>query len=216
MNRRLASIITVVVGFSILELLSLLKINVLLGAKTAVFSGFSLGGPLVSLYTGMGFGAGLFLLRRMVHCVFMGTSLLSPFSLYLPTFAAALYFRSTSFWIRVATPLLCMVLFIAHPVGGQAWFYACYWLIPVVLYYTQQTQFTTALGATFVQHAVGSVLWLYIMPTTAAIWSGLLPFVAVERLVCALGMVIIMHGVAFIQAVDVRVLYGAKQQVSKI
>jgi len=58
-----------------------------------------------------------------------------------------------------------------HPVGAQAWFYSMYWLLPVLLFLLPaRTQFTEALGATFVQHAVGSVIWLYVVPTTAVIW----------------------------------------------
>lgn len=204
MNKRFQSILTIVADYGIIELVSLLKINILFGAKTAIFSGFSLGGPLVGLYSGMGFGAGLFFLRRILHCFYMGSSLFSPFSFYLPTLAAALYFKSASFLIRVAVPLLCMLLFVAHPVGQEAWYYSAYWLIPVVLYALQlRSAFFTALGATFVQHAVGSVLWLYVMPTTAALWTTLLPIVLVERLVCALGMVAIMHTVSYMQSLEV-------------
>lgn len=201
MNKRLYSILTILAAYGILELLSLVKINILLGAKTALFSGFSVGGPLVGLYTGMGFGAGLFFIRRLIHCITLGTSLISPFSLYVPTLAAGWYFKSTSWLIRVVVPVICMALFIAHPVGGQAWFYAMYWLIPVALCaLSTRSAFTEALGATFVQHAVGSVLWLYLVPTTTAVWVSLMPLVLVERLVCASAMVGIIYAVAYVRS----------------
>lgn len=198
MNRRFRSIITIIVPFCLLELLSLFKINILLGAKTAVFSGFSVGGPLVGLYTGLVFGAGLFGLRRIIHCLVMGTSLFSPFSLYLPTIAAGYYFKSSSWLIRLFVPLLCMILFIMHPVGQEAWFYSLYWLVPVVLYMLgSRSAFAESLGATFVQHAVGSVLWIYLVPTTSALWIALIPVVAVERLVCATLMAAVMHLIGY-------------------
>ncbi len=199
MNRRLTSIITIIATFSLLELLSLFKINILWGAKTAVFSGFSVGGPLVGLYRGMGFGAGLFALRRLIYCLFMGTSLFSPFSLYLPTLAAGYYFKSSSWAIRLFVPILCIILFTVHPVGAESWFYALYWLVPVALYFVgTRSAFAESLGATFVQHAVGSVLWIYLVPTTPAVWAALMPIVAVERLLCAVGMVVVMHVVAYV------------------
>lgn len=204
MNNRFQSILTILAAYGIIELVSLGKITMLFGAKTAFFSGFSLAGPLVGLYSGLGFGAGLFFLRRVVHCLYMGSSLFSPFSFYLPTCAAGLYFKTSSFWIRVAVPVLCMILFVVHPVGQEAWYYAAYWLIPVALYIAQsQTAFATALGATFVQHAVGSVLWLYVMPTTATLWASLMPIVLVERLVCALGMVASIYAVSFVRSFKV-------------
>lgn len=204
MNKKFQSILTIVAAYGIIELISLIKINVLLGAKTAIFSGFSLGGPLVGLYSGMGLGAGLFLVRRILHCAYMGSSLFSPFSLYLPTLGGGFYFKSTSYWIRVVVPSICMVLFVMHPVGVQAWYYAAYWLTPLILYGLQsRSLFATALGATFVQHAIGSVLWLYLMPTTAAVWTALLPIVVIERLVCALGMVAIVHSVSFLNSLKI-------------
>jgi len=202
MYKRLKSIFPVLAIFGLLELISLFKVNILLGAKTAVFSGFAVAGPLVGLYAGTGLMVGIFALRRLVRGIFLGTSLLSPFALYLPTLAAGYYLKSHSWLIRLVVPLACMVLFMVHPVGGQAWYYALYWLVPVAVYLIPfESQFVQALGATFVQHAVGSVLWLYFMPTTAAIWTMLLPIVFVERILCAVGMVMVMRMVSYTQGI---------------
>jgi len=83
-----------------------------------------------------------------------------------------------------------MVLFIIHPIGRDAFVYSLYWLIPIILFgYSRKTLFLEALGSTFVAHAVGSVIWLYTVPTTAVSWIGLIPIVAVERVFFAIGMV---------------------------
>lgn len=194
MNKLTKSISTVLAWVGVFQLVSLLKINIFFGAKTAAFSGFALAGPLSLFYAGAGLGTIALVARRLLNVIFFGASLLGPFAFYVPTMAAGYYFTSRSWLIRLAVPLLCMALFMLHPVGGQAWFYALYWLVPVVLFFVpSRLQFTEALGATFVQHAVGSVLWLYFMPTTAAMWTALMPVVLIERILCATGMVIVMQ-----------------------
>ncbi len=215
-TKNITSLALLIGCYALIELLSLVKISLLFGAQTAYFSGFSLIGPLAALWTGFGFGAAFFLLRRLVRGIMLGTPLFSIFSLYLPTFAAAWYFQTNSWILRVGVPIMCMVLFMVHPVGGQAWYYACYWLIPVVLYMMRTTHyFTEALGATFVAHGVGSVIWLYCIPTTPMLWTGLLPVVMLERLVCALGMVSIQYACMYAQA-KYKAAITSKQHVSQI
>jgi len=67
-----------------------------------------------------------------------------------------------------------------------------YWLIPVALYFMKKSTFNTALGSTFVVHAVGSVIWLYTRDTSVLLWHSLLPIVLLERMAFAIGMVL-MH-----------------------
>ena len=79
-----------------------------------------------------------------------------------------------------------------HPVGGQAWLYSMLWVIPVAMYLMGSTYlFAQSLSATFVAHAVGSVLWLYAVPMTPQIWLGLIPVVLLERLAIAGGMTVL-------------------------
>jgi hypothetical protein len=87
-----------------------------------------------------------------------------------------------------------MVLFIVHPVGREAFFYSFYWIIPVLVFYLPyRSLFLTALGSTFVAHAVGSVIWLYTGSYTPAMFLALVPIVVVERMIFALGMVAQIH-----------------------
>jgi hypothetical protein len=62
----------------------------------------------------------------------------------------------------------------------------------------QRSLFLQALGSTFIAHAVGSVIWLYTVPMTAAMWMGLMPIVLFERIAFALGMVIAHYVISFI------------------
>ena len=101
-------------------------------------------------------------------------------------------------WIwAVAVPLLCMIMFSIHPVGNQAMLYTLYWLIPIILFFIpKQILFTHALTATFIAHAVGSVLWLYSKPATPAFWFALIPVVACERFLFAVGMTVVHRVIA--------------------
>src|SRR5579872_833379 len=123
------------------------------------FSGVNSVLPLAGAFGGV-MGAGLlFLLRQLIHLIFFKTLSLSFLALCVPGLCASLYWATHNFLVRVILPIACMALFIAHPVGSQAFIYSLYWLIPVVLYLIpQRSLFLTALGSTFVAHAVGSVI----------------------------------------------------------
>ncbi|MBM3886702.1 hypothetical protein FJ364_02115 [Candidatus Dependentiae bacterium] len=114
----------------------------------------------------------------------------------LPTLAAVYSAQSTtpsriSLALNVILPICSAIAFIVHPVGNAAVIYTLFWIIPIgcelMHRLSYNTLFTRMLAATFVAHAVGSVMWLYFMPTTAATWLGLLAVVPAERLVFASG-----------------------------
>lgn len=118
----------------------------------------------------------------------------------LPTLAGAATFgvvrtHSTplrsAFFLQLLLPLTCMILFITHPTAGSAFLYSFYWFIPVSLYFVKNKNiFFAALSATFVAHAVGSVLWLYTVNMSAEQWLALIPAVAFERLAAAFGITV--------------------------
>ena len=112
---------------------------------------------------------------------------------YFPTLAAALFWSSTYQALLAFVSLGCMALFWLHPVGWQAFPYALYWCIPVIVWlFNKKSSFATALGSTFVAHALGSVIFLYAMPLEPAYWLALIPVVALERL-GAVGLMLILH-----------------------
>jgi hypothetical protein len=117
---------------------------------------------------------------------------------HIPGFCAAGYWISRHWLVRVWLPVICMIAFMAHPVGFQACFYSWYWLVPVVLYVVKATGiFWQALGSTFIAHAVGSVIWIYVKPMTPQVWLSLIPVVAVERLLFAASMVVVHTVISF-------------------
>ncbi len=123
-------------------------------------------------------------------CAFATTGSYLALFLYIPGFCGALAWRSTNLLMHIIVPLSCMIAFILHPQGHDAWVYTLYWLIPIALFFVRTPSlFKRALAATFITHAVGSVLWLYMYAIPTHVWHSLLFVVPVERLLFALALV---------------------------
>lgn len=166
-----------------------IKVSPIIGADFAFFSLSDVMMPLSGV-AGLSFGALMIVLRMGYRVIFLASPL-SSIAYHLPGFCASAYWAAEGAAVRLMLPLLCMALFIAHPVGWQAAVYSLYWLIPVALYfYPRKTVFLTAFGSTFVAHAVGSVIWLYSFDLSSSAWIALMPVVAVERLLFACAMTI--------------------------
>ena len=115
---------------------------------------------------------------------------------HIPGFAASIAWARPSWVLRIVLPAVCMVLFIVHPIGRYAIPYTFYWLIPMIIHcIAKRSVFTDALASTFVAHAVGSVIWLYVKAIPVVVWWNLLPIVAVERLFNALAMTVVYYAV---------------------
>lgn len=180
----------------LIKVSQLFKVSFIVGSYTAFFSAANCMVPLSGAFAGLP-ATGLVTVCLMIVRVLFSTW--NPFILlvyHVPGFFASAYLASKSFFIRLVVPIVCMFLFVIHPVGGSAWVYSLYWLIPAVLYfYKNESFFLAALGSTFVAHAVGSVIWIYAVPMTAHDWLHLMPVVCIERIVFALGMTGIYHAV---------------------
>jgi len=124
---------------------------------------------------------------NLVNLVLVGDYSLSSLIRLLPIMFAIYHFAKRN---RASSliGLVGMALFIAHPVGRQAWQYSLYWLIPMATtIMAKDNVFAAALGTTFTQHAVGSVAFLYAYGFTPEFWKALVPVVAGERMILALG-----------------------------
>jgi len=147
--------------------------------------------PTMGAFFGPVLGAGIVLVAEIFSFVFNGkeASLINILRLSPMLFAAAyfaLYAKKAK--LSVLAPLVCIALFLLHPVGAAAWPFALFWLIPVAAFAFPQNLLLRSYGATFSAHAVGGVLWLYTIPTDAAYWLALMPIVVVERTVFAAGI----------------------------
>jgi hypothetical protein len=180
------------------ELTRFLKVNFIVGSTYAFFSGGNCVGPLSGAWYGF-VGTSLFALWTIVRSIVWGELPFTLTAYHISTVCASAYWTTRSWLVRIGIPVACIFLFIAHPVGRQAFFYSFYWFIPLALYFVKkQTLFTTALGSTFTAHAVGSVLWLYTGSYTPAMFVALMPVVIIERLFFACGMVLVHQAIEFI------------------
>ncbi|MCX8175307.1 MAG: hypothetical protein N3E51_03825 [Candidatus Micrarchaeota archaeon] len=170
---------------------SAVNFSPLLGAQNQSFTFFQFFGPIAGGFLGAGAGVLSVFLAQLISFIWLGTApeLFSIARLF-PMLFAALYFAryakgNLAYGI---VPLACMALFVLHPVGSQAWFYSLYWLIPIIALALPEHLFLRSLGSTFTAHAVGSVAFLYLIPSTPALWVALIPVVAFERGMFALGI----------------------------
>jgi hypothetical protein len=183
------------VVYLMLELCSCINISAVFGISRA-FGLFSMVAPVTGV-SGAGL-LGLFcaLVRRFLWHHSDAVSWVVR-AAHVPTICATAYWSFSHAAIRILIPIVCMILFWLHPIGAQAWPYALYWFIPILVYIpsTKNNIFCTALGSTFVAHGVGSVITLYLMSAlTPAQWLALIPVVAVERLICATVMFASYYG----------------------
>jgi hypothetical protein len=199
------------------SLAAYIKISFVVGSEEAFFSISSMVLPIIGLFGGLG-STTLFLCLKMVSRTLLhGLPAFGAPTLYLPSWCAAWSLTSRHWVIWYLVPLLCITLFLVHPVGGQAWLYSMYWFIPMfVAFFTRHNFFDTALGATFIAHAVGSVIWLYTIPMTAAQWIALIPIVFLERVTYAAGMVVVYHVIQLISNTCAHSLYVKKIRAALI
>lgn len=200
-----------VFGFCI-SFLSLFKLSFLLGSHKFFFSGINFILPVIGAF----FSLPVSLLLISALFIFKFSVGYGILTMGLPTLIAASSFavksKKLDFLLHVVLPLSCMILFIAHSVACDAFVYSFYWLIPVILYVlSYKNTFCKSLTATFLAHAVGSIIWLYTVPMTSAQWLALIPVVAVERLVMASSMVVLYQiFVRFFNFEFIRILYTVR------
>ncbi len=203
------SLVTIILGY-------FLKISPIIGSAKAFFSVADFIMPLAGVFHYSGI-----VIAFLIRAIATKGALFSAvtFFCYIPSFFGALTIAYKNFLFRVAIPLLCMILFCMHPIGQQAIPYTFYWLIPIALYsFKRNSFFAIALSATFVTHAVGSVIWLYTKSLPSSVWLGLILVVFFERLLAACLMtgfyyaaqLLVMHARRFY-----KVLFCKKNYVKK-
>lgn len=171
----------------------------LVGAEKQYFTLFQFFGPIAGAFLGPVVGVISVFIAEGADFIIAGKAFtLINLIRLLPMLFAVYYFgnyarkEKLSKIIMVLVPLVAIFLFIIHPIAGEAWYYSLYWLIPVLAVILPKWMpgklLFKSLGATFTAHAVGSIAWLYAVPMTAEQWMGLIPVVAYERILFAVGI----------------------------
>jgi len=175
-----------IISFCIAVLGAFLPFNFIIGSKAALFSYSSMVIPAL----GYQYSLLYVIFYIFTKGLFSSLSLIFFFLHRLPLVFATLALKNKDIKIAVIVPIVAMIAFCLHPVGGQAFYYSWYWFIPMGLYfYGKDTIYTRALIASFIAHAVGSVVWLYTGTIAVDVWMALIPLVIVERLIIAGGIV---------------------------
>jgi hypothetical protein len=180
--------------FSALALLSMrINFSALVGAENQFFTVFQFFGPVIGAFLGPVVGILTVLSAELADVLIVGKEFtLLNVARLAPMLLATYYFSTkkkelTTFII----PLIAMAAFIMHPIGRTVWFFSLYWTIPIIIKLMPKysnNPFLKGLGATFTAHAVGGAIWIWTVPMPAEAWIGLIPVVAYERLLFAVGI----------------------------
>ncbi|HBW74389.1 MAG: hypothetical protein UX10_C0015G0002 [Candidatus Magasanikbacteria bacterium GW2011_GWA2_45_39] len=179
-----------IMTFMVLGLLALqIPLWQLQGSKAA-FTLFDLFGPLAAAFIGTWPGIVAVAAVEVFNFFAHGARVLDAGTVirFFPMLFAVWYFGRKNPLVLLA-PLLAIISFVVHPIGRTVWYFSLYWTIPIACHFLRDHfLFARALGATFTAHAVGGALWIYVFKMPAIVWVGLIPVVARERLVFALGI----------------------------
>jgi hypothetical protein len=180
--------------FCVIKLSVLLKISPMSGSYSGYFGMNNAFIPLSGLWAGLWGATSISGISLGLKMFLYGSFPLRQLAHIIPGYCASLYWVFQGPLMPLGIPLLCMMLFILHPIGFYAFLYTWYWFIPMGLYFLKNKNFfLQALSSTFIAHAVGSVIWIYTVPMSIDQWHALIPIVAIERFTFALGMVTVFH-----------------------
>ena len=189
--------------FSFLFLvLTKIKFAPILGTKMK----FSLGvffGPTLAKIFGISYGTGIIIFAQLIGLLFgvYKIKATKDFFTFFPIIFAGIYFAKIFKGEKklVFIPLICILLFILHPIGSKVWFYSLFWLIPIFITVFKENLdrilripvfkiYGYSLGSAFVDHGVGSVIYLYLLRIPANFWIEAIPHTILERLLIAGGI----------------------------
>jgi hypothetical protein len=168
-----------------------LPFNLIVGSMHCAFSWSSMIAPVIAEQFGLGWVSLLCISKKLFSLKLLSFYGIIGFACHrLPLFFSSRAFQKKEIATSIVLPAICMILFSYHEVGRVAWVYSLYWIIPMALFFVSDSLWSRALSASFVAHAVGSIVWLYTASIPACVWMGLMPIVLVERLLIAGGILV--------------------------
>ncbi|MDD5023072.1 MAG: hypothetical protein PHU63_02800 [Candidatus ainarchaeum sp.] len=164
-------------------------------AENQTFTFFQFLGPIAGGFLGGIVGAISVFLSQFINYILLGKefNFINLFRLFPMIFGAYYFAKNKDNFskdkLSFIIPIICIAAFILHPIGSQAWYYSLFWTIPLLVKFLPENLFFRSLGSTFTAHAIGSVIFLYTIPTVPELWAVILPGVVVfERVIFALGI----------------------------
>jgi len=189
--------------FSFLFLfLTQIKFAPILGTKMS-FSLSVFFGPTLAKIFGINYGTGIIILTHLIGLLFgiYKVQAIKDFFTFFPIIFAGIYFAKIFKGEKklIFIPLLCIFLFILHPIGKIVWFYSLFWVLPILIAVFKEKLdrilkfpvfkiYGYSLGTAFVDHSVGCVIYLYLLNIPAHFWIEAIPHTILERLLIAGGV----------------------------
>jgi hypothetical protein len=161
-----------------------------LEGSSVKFTAYDAFAPVAGAFIGSVPGVIAVFLMQFFNFVVRGAQVedIGTFIRFLPMLFAVLYFAKKGKF-NLVVPVLAIAAFLAHPIGREVWYYALFWIVPIIAYFLRDRfLLARALGSTFTAHAVGGALWIWAFALPAPVWISLIPVVAAERLLFALGI----------------------------
>ncbi len=155
--------------------------------KFTVYDAFA---PIAGAFIGTVPGIIAVFLMQFFNFLMHGAHIEDPGTIirFFPMLFGAYYFARKDFG-NLLIPMIAIAIFLAHPIGRQVWYFTLFWTIPIVAYFVRDRfLLARALGATFTAHAVGGATWIWAFSLPATVWHSLIPIVAAERMLFALGI----------------------------
>jgi len=167
-------------------------------------------GPALGGLLGMPLGIFTIVLSQVIGALIGLYTIKDTLSLlvFFPILIGSVYFARSFRGDKrlVVIPLICMAGFLLHPIGREVWFYSLFWIIPMAvivfkdridsrLKHPIARTYSYSLGTAFVDHAVGSVVYLWFLNIPAQFWIAAIPLTLIERLLIALGITFSFHAV---------------------
>ncbi len=160
-------------------------------------------GPTLAKIFGIGYGTATIILTHLIGLVagIYKIKSLKDYFTFFPIIFAGIYFSRIFKGNKklIFIPLICILLFIINPIGRTVWFYSGFWLIPIlislfkekldkVLKFPLFKIYGYSLSSAFIDHAIGSVIYLYLLKIPGKFWVAAIPMTIIERLMIAAGI----------------------------
>ncbi len=204
------------------------KISPILGTDSKI-SVSTMFGPILGSVLGIKLGLGTIIFAQCVG-VLIGLYKLKSLQnllVFVPIMSSSLFFsRSFKGDKRlVILPLLCIIAFLLHPIGREVWYYSLFWIIPIgIVKFNKKISkllkrpifkiYAYSLGTTFVDHAIGSVIYLWLLNIPAKFWIAAIPLTLIERLIIAAGIDFSYHAVKYSMKIMQDAMIAIAKQVA--
>jgi hypothetical protein len=182
--------------------LTKIKFGPILGTEMKFSASVFLGPTLAKIF-GVDYGTGIIILTHLIGIVTRVYKIkaLKDYFTFFPIIFAGIYFSKIFKGEKrlILIPSICILLFVLHPIGRTVWFYSGFWLIPIfislfkekidkILKFPVLKIYGYSLGTAFVDHAIGSTIYLYLLKIPSKFWIAAIPLTIIERLMIAAGI----------------------------